>query len=439
MMDLFIYEETALLYLDKTAALERLKEKCSIYANTKQMRAAYNFVLVIDPAELAELNADFGNIVLNRISSATEVFQEVCFTAIQTLDLLPSVQYINQVLVHVRVSNIPDLPSYRLNYFDLWSCKAVKRLYKLKSKVCSISTVTQYTQAARYYCPISSCDGAMGHHYIRRHTPGASEFQTIRKDFMCMFCGFTLVEDVSCRLLADMIIVQLLPCEALERNEDIPTNIQSVTAFLRGDLVSDISIGKTYIVIATPTYKYQEATVFVALEVNNIFEETNQKHHLLTIPSTVQVLYNDRKSSAWSFVASLTYIFGGDITPPGTYFRLKLGMLLSLMESLQTSKKKGKLSKGLNLLAIGNDTAVIHRLLTYGSSFTRHHVHHTGMTSLFATVTKDNYGTGARVIDGGSLLLSSGGICTLGDLTYYKKDVRDRLLQGMYTDKYMIL
>ncbi|XP_070552416.1 minichromosome maintenance domain-containing protein 2-like [Ptychodera flava] len=436
-------KQAALMYLDKSGALQKLREKCLVYANSKQVHTVYNFVLTLNPMELAEINAEFCNLVLNQVSSAANIFQEVCFTAIQTLSLLPTVENSSQVLVHLRVNDIPNLPSYQLDPYDLWSCKADKRFYKFRGVVCSMSTITKYTQAARYYCPVSSCDGSSGHHYIRIHTTGASEFQTIRNDFVCMFCGSTLVEDVACRLLADKVVVQMLADKALKCCWKISSERvrhQSVTVVLRGDLASDVTIGGTYSVIGIPMYMYRQADISVTFEANNIIEVNNESQEFhqdytcdptACIPSSVQTLYNDRMSSSWSFVASLAYIFGSDITPAGSYFRLKLGMLLSLVQKPEICKKKTRESRGLNVLAVGSDTVILNRLLMHGASFASCHLHHTGNDSLFATVTKNTTGTGACTIDGGSLMLCRDGICTLGDLTYYKKDCRDSLLYAM--------
>ncbi|XP_006824403.2 minichromosome maintenance domain-containing protein 2-like, partial [Saccoglossus kowalevskii] len=324
---------------------------------------------------------------------------------------------------------------FTLNPADLWSCRADTRLYKFLGIICSISTVTQYTQAARYYCTVTTCDGYTGQHFIRMHTPGASEFQTIRNDFVCIFCGSTLVEDASCRLLSDKIIVQMLSYDALNSNG---CRHQAISVFLRGDLTSDIMIGKSYRVIGIPTYQHNESKISVAIEANNIYMDSkkleqicNQGNCSITMPSSVLTLYDDRKSSSWSFVASLAYIFGGDITPPGTYFRLKLGMLLSLVETPKNNKQKSKVSRCLHVLAIGCDTLVIHRLLTFGASFCKRNIQHSASTSLFTSVTKDNHGTGACTIDGGSLLLAKNGICSLGDLSHYRKDTREKLLHVM--------
>ena len=59
-----------------------------------------------------------------------------------------------------------------------------------------------FRKSARFYCKEEKCEGSEGNHFIRVHIPGARETQTIRPGFSCSFCGASLVEDISCRVLA---------------------------------------------------------------------------------------------------------------------------------------------------------------------------------------------------------------------------------------------
>lgn len=57
-------------------------------------------------------------------------------------------------------------------------------------------------------------------------------------------------------------------------------------------------------------------------------------------------------------------------------------------------------------------------------------VRHQASGEMFASLSKDQHGTGTANIHAGSALLASGGICMLGDLGCYKKDRLDAIQSG---------
>ena len=59
-----------------------------------------------------------------------------------------------------------------------------------------------YRKSARFVCPDEECEGSVGNKFIRLHTAGAREAQTIRSDFKCSFCCLPLEEDIASRVLA---------------------------------------------------------------------------------------------------------------------------------------------------------------------------------------------------------------------------------------------
>ena len=54
----------------------------------------------------------------------------------------------------------------------------------------------------------------------------------------------------------------------------------------------------------------------------------------------------------------------------------------------------------LDILAVGRESSILHRLLCYGASFSTRHIHHSATTShLTASVVTDKYGSASRFIE----------------------------------------
>ncbi|XP_035665336.1 minichromosome maintenance domain-containing protein 2-like [Branchiostoma floridae] len=391
-------EESAVEYLDRSGALQKLIQDCrtraEIESHQDKPSAVFRFVLTVDPMDLVNFDSTLGNLVLHYPLDAGRIFQDVVYLSIKALDLIPQVESRNQILVHLSIPTLPPLPSYSLHLRDL-SCQAVEqRYFQFEGIVSSMTNVIQYTQSARYQCPESGCVGSEPYTYIRLHTAGASESRTIRPDFQCHHCGNILEEDVSCRVLADKRVLYWIP--TIDR--------------CRGDIT-------------------------ISIEANSIVKQVVQPSPSVALPDSVTRLYQDRLGSPYSFAASLAFAFASSVSPPGTYHKLKLSMLLSLVSTQANNKmKETKDSGGLHVMAVGSDTLLLSRLLTYCAAMSSPCVHHTVDKHLFAKVTKDTHGTGTCSIDAGSLLLSHGGCCFLGDLGQVKRDVQSSLQGVMEKD-----
>ncbi|XP_066294840.1 minichromosome maintenance domain-containing protein 2-like [Branchiostoma lanceolatum] len=437
-------EESTVEYLDRSGALQILIQDCRTRAEIESRQdkpiAVFRFVLTVDPVDLVNFDSTLGNLVLHYPLDAGRIFQDVVYLSIKALDLIPQVESRNQILVHLSISTLPSLPSYSLNLRDL-SCQAVEqRYFQFEGIVSSMTNVIQYTQSARYQCPESGCVGSEPYTYIRLHTAGASESRTIRPDFECHYCGNILEEDVSCRVLADKRVVKMMDPAAIPGLSWSPgaegRRHQAVTVFLREELVQGIEMGAHYSVVGIPTIDRCRGDITMSIEANSIVKHVVQPSPSVALPDSVARLHQDRLGSPYSFAASLAFAFASSVSPPGTYHKLKLSMLLSLVSTHSNDKTKD--GGGLHVMAVGSDTLLLSRLLTYCTAISSRCVHHTVDKHLFAKVTKDTHGTGrfqrTCSIDAGSLLLSHGGCCFLGDVGQMKKDVQSSLQGVMEKD-----
>ncbi|RXM98307.1 MCM domain-containing protein 2 [Acipenser ruthenus] len=287
-----------------------------------------------------------------------------------------------KVNVVLKLTHLPPLPDYYLNLCDFPHGYDPKRYFMMEGLVMAMTPVTKYTQGARFLCTEDTCPYSSGFQYIRVHVPGATESATVRNDFTCTLCGSSLKEDVKFRVLGDKQLVEMIHTRAVDA--------------LRADLTS--------------SFRYQSTTVFL--------------RGPAFISDNFQSLLSVTACSPWRFSAILANIFGSHVVPPGMYNTLKLCLLLSLV---QTCGDEGEPGNFLDLLALTNDTLIVDRLLMYSLGIVARGTRHLASGEIFATVSKDEHGTGTANIQAGSALLATGGICFVGDLSSYKKDKLDLL------------
>ncbi|XP_075861366.1 minichromosome maintenance domain-containing protein 2 [Microcebus murinus] len=417
-------KEAALIYLDRSGGLQKFIDDCKYYNDSKQSYAVYRFNILINPSDVVELDAELGNHILHQPLKAAQVFQSVCFIAVKTLSLIGQLQTETQINIVLKLTHLPPLPSYGLNLCDFPLDYTSQRFYMMQGIVIAMTTVTKYTQGARFLCSDEACPLSEGFQYIRVHVPGATESATIRSDFLCNLCASSLQEDRKFRVLGDKQIVEIITTKALQAfqgySNNQPFRFQSLTIFLRDESVNKMSIGNEYKIIGIPTCVKTSQTV--CIEANSI-TFCNSK-----VPSEIsnnfRCLLSLTSSSCWKFTAVLANIFASQIVPPGTYNLLKLCLLMSLV---QTSDRKKELEDCLDILIITSDTLLVERLLNFSINLVPRGICHPVSAEIFPTLSRNKYGTGAVSIQAGSALLAKGGICFIGDLASHKKDKLEQL------------
>ncbi|XP_068756898.1 minichromosome maintenance domain-containing protein 2-like [Montipora capricornis] len=398
--------EVTFKWIRECGAFEQLRRQCEIYVADVSEKTVYRFVLEMDLMYLLEFNAELGNLAILDPLKAMNLIQQVCFITIHTLSWIPNLLP-SQVLSIVRFSSVP------LHKECLKSKKLARHsqphLLKISGIVSGMTAVTKYTQSARFYCPQSQCLGSSKHCYIRVHLAGKTEDVTVRKDFVCRYCGCSLIEDVTCRTLSDKCVVQVISHLTAAKKlwiNNIGKIFQSLSIYVRDELIKEVEIGKQYSFVVLPSCEasvhYQCTTVF---EANNI-EKISPTPLLLphNLPTKIAILYKDWRKSPWSFVASLAYCFGGYVTPPGAFFHIKMLMLMCLLllccsESSEEDEIVGH-SKNLNFLIISEDLLLVQRLLLYGASFAKRMIVYSPMSELFASCSRDPFGFDTCNING---------------------------------------
>lgn len=363
----------------------------------------------------------------------------VVYQIVTELKLLPGDITFPQISVIVRLISLPTLCRSNLIecYTDLSKWASSHGFVKLSGIVLGATAISSYTQSTRYVCPDEECEGHHGNQYIRVHITGASEAQTIRNDFSCTVCWRHLEEEKSCRHLSEKMVIDIVPSSVLSTNRPETYRSQAVPVYLRDELTRGIEIGECYQVIGLVRKDIKGDNIMLAMEANNI-KKSDSAIPCQTdrIPMSIKELYEGRKCSPWSFVLSLSFFFADQVCPPGTYLRLKMYILLSLVS--QRNHQKSKYSHPLHLLAVGDDTNLIHKLYLYGQKFTTRSCVHSSRDHMTGKVTCDKYESAPYYIEGGSFHMAKNGVCYLGNLNKYKKSVKEQIQTAIGQNKFTL-
>ncbi|XP_022067067.2 minichromosome maintenance domain-containing protein 2 [Acanthochromis polyacanthus] len=425
MADILSLKESVLVYLDRSGGLQKLTEDCKRFSDPQQTEAVYGFRITVNPTDIIEVDPILGDCVLHDPLRAIVLFQSVCFLAIKTLSLIEKIHTESQVNVILNFTHLPPFPEYTLDLCSFPRVYGPMRPVSMEGLVIAMTRVTKYTQGARFLCINDDCPCSAGFRHIRVHAPGATESATVRNDFCCMMCSSQLKEDVKFRVLGDKQLVELIHVKALDvlrGYQQSSLRYQSVTLFLRDELCNSMRIGRFYRVLGIPAHVHQSPNITWSVEANSV--QPWEPEYCHKVSGSFQELLEVTASSPWTFPAIVAHCFGLELTPPGLYNTLKLSLLLSLVQT-QTATKD--IFYNLDLLVATTDTFILDRLMTYSLSLACRGVRHQASGEIFASLSRDEHGTGTANIHAGSALLATGGICMLGDLGYYKKDRLDSI------------
>ncbi|XP_018529467.1 minichromosome maintenance domain-containing protein 2 isoform X2 [Lates calcarifer] len=425
MADILSLKESVVVYLDRSGGLQKLAEECRQFNDPQQIKAVYRFCISVNPSDMIEVDPVLGDCVLHDPLRATALFQSVCFLAIKTLSLVEQIHTESQVNVILKLTHLPPFPEYSLDLCGFPRGYGPMRPVSMEGLVIAMTRVTKYTQGALFLCINDDCPCSTGFHHIRVHAPGATESATVRNNFSCMICNSQLKEDVKFRVLGDKQLVELIHVKALDLlNAHQPSSLryQSVTLFLRDELCNSMRIGRLYRVLGIPAHVHQWPNITWSVEANNV--QPWEPDHPHKVSARFQELLKTTASSPWRFPAIVAHSFGSDMAPPGLYNTLKLGLLLSLVQTRAGAKDT---FHNLDLLVVTTDTLILDRLMAYSLSLASRGVRHQVTGEMFASLSRDEHGAGTANIHAGSALLATGGICMLGDLGCYKKDRLDSI------------
>ncbi|RDD45926.1 MCM domain-containing protein 2 [Trichoplax sp. H2] len=210
---------------------------------------------------------------------------------------------------------------------------------------------------------------------------------------------------------------------------------------LKDDLIKKITIGSSYrftgiIVNAISTFnkKLLLEPMFEAVQVCN--KTVSVPPRTLCDPySNIWKLQKEYNNSPWRLSAKLSLDFGVDVAPSGSYFLLKLGILLSIVASRSDHRWSKNISYSktkLHILTVGENSLAIERLFKLGSLLGERAVYKTTNTELIAdfSTTWHNHHN-HWVYGAGALALADSGICLMYDLNFQRKEDKEALWKVM--------
>uniref|UniRef100_A0A8D2IY54 Minichromosome maintenance domain containing 2 n=1 Tax=Varanus komodoensis TaxID=61221 RepID=A0A8D2IY54_VARKO len=281
-------KENALIYLDRSGGLQKFLNDCKLYNDSKENYAVLRFLISVNPSDITELDATLGNYILHEPVKATQIFQSACFTAVKKLSLIQQLQTEAQMNIVLKLTHLPSLPSYLCNLFKFPFDYTSQRFYMLEGIVVATTTITKYTQGARFVCSEETC----------QFSEGITGMVHLGHLFKNAFQGFS--------------------------SGKVHFRFQSFNVFLRDELCNKMKIGNRYKVIGIPVYMQSCSQVTVCLEITFCPSCISENFkHLLSLTS----------NSYWRFTAALANSFASQVLPPGIYNTLKLAILLSLVQT----------------------------------------------------------------------------------------------------------
>ncbi|XP_029384780.1 minichromosome maintenance domain-containing protein 2 [Echeneis naucrates] len=425
MADDLSLKESAVVYLDRSGGLQKLAEDCKQFKDPQHNEAVYRFCISVNPSDVIEVDPRLGHYILHQPKRATALFQSVCFLAMKTLSLVERIYTQNQVNVLLKLTHLPPFPEYTLDLCRFPCGYDHMRPVSMEGLVIAMTRVTKYTQGACFLCTDDDCPCSTGFQHIRVHALGATESATVRNDFSCMICNSQLKEDVKFRVLGDKQLVELIHVNALDvlkGYQQSSLRYQSVTVFLRDELCNSMRIGRLYRVLGIPAHVHQWPYITWSVEANSV--QLWEPEYPQKVSVSFQELLKATASFPWRFPAIVAHCFGLEIVPPGLYNALKLGLLLSLVQTRAEAKDAFDY---LDLLVVTTDTHILGRLMSYSLSLACRGVKHQASGEMFASLSRDEHGAGTANIHAGSALLATGGICMFQDLSCYKRDRLDSI------------
>ncbi|XP_067945236.1 minichromosome maintenance domain-containing protein 2-like [Watersipora subatra] len=334
----------------------------------------------------------------------------------KALKVLPDDVELSQIHIVLKLSGVPPLYGHLLDdqtslckfARDGVACVFICRLLELSSPI-------KYTQAACYFCPVKGCDGSYGFKYVRVHMPGAAEQCTTGDKFTCSVCKAQLIEGKSYRKLSDkrILIVSVRNQQGMKDDMELSRRLRVIC---RDEEAAEYSVGEELMVTGRLAYD-TAATKNLAIVVEASSVESMPLHEATLIKSPVNMQ---------SLPASISELYQESITPAGTFVKLKLALLLSVLAPY---------SQGLNILCTGQDTLLLNRLLHYFSCLIPGSVVHSCHSLLFGESREDKQSGSEYFISGGSCLLAHNSTCVIPDLSSIsKRDERHLLRDDLSSD-----
>ncbi|KAJ9597503.1 hypothetical protein L9F63_011628, partial [Diploptera punctata] len=402
------YKEHFLKYLDKSGDLPRIKEIAERYKKKIKKNNKHQMPLVIlleiDVVLLTEISGSFSRVLLSEPDTASCFIRDVVHCAASVLADIPHLQ-VQDLQLLLRLKCIPALPG-----LTKMGPVGPTGLVLLKGILVAHTRPFKYTRSAMFCCLVKHCS---------EEKQFRLEGDRIQSAPRCPQCKSEMRENCRARDTADRVLGLLVCPDALENSTSKHAiRHQSVLVCFQDELIADLKLGVRYDVSGV-----QQNLFFQAWNVRLWKSGIDTKVHHPGIPSlplppsicTLHSVLSYRcPHSPWSLVTALAAQMASDVYPTTALLHLKLGLLLSLAS-------QGKNQPPVPVLAVGPDTLAAHHVFMRGSYLAQRCIKVNSLSvcsSLEGLAHNDEQGY--TWLEAGALLLSSTGVCLLGDWTKFK-------------------
>ncbi|XP_070198242.1 minichromosome maintenance domain-containing protein 2-like isoform X2 [Littorina saxatilis] len=411
-------------YLKTGECTEQILQQCVPNERTQDF-SVLSIIIPVDLMLLADIDSEVANFIVRRPLEGTILFREVVHEILTIKGLVPDNADTSQLAVSLRIG-AATLPNLR------WACGQEARysgLVKVTGVVLGVTATATYTKSTKYTCPNEDCEGHHSNQYVRIHVPGASEMETVGRKFRCCVCCSGLKELKSQRSLSDKLLAEVIPVDDLEiMDAQTATGHrnQTVAVVIRDDLCSTVQLGQQYVIIGTQKVNFHGDSVTKMFEVT----DKNRDCTFQQLPLSMKRLFSSWSGTAFVFPYLIAFRFADQVCPANCFFKLKLQLLISLVLTSEVP--------AMHVLAVCTETQLAQRLMDYASRLMTRTTTHTSLHVLGVKATASLYPWAPYFLQAGSLVLSSGGVCKVGDLRAMKKSPRLELQTALTESKVQV-
>ena len=377
----------------------------------------FHFTPTINVIFMVDISPQLGVMVQTNPARFRKLLQGVIFQHAMCLESEEIVKQ-SQVVVRPIITGLAHCYEHQIDSASwLVGLPHGESYRSMRVTIVAVSEKVKYVSSTSYVCPSVECEGDREEMlFVKVFSP--VEGRQTRQD--CYNCGGQLDEQFSKRDVSEVVT-------ALVEEEKSKLVLEAV---LREEEALQLSLGGKFIIVFRLVHMRKgKSQTTRLLEVVSIHPLLSGPGRLLLLsgdvhlPLALHQLYKDRLESPWSFVLSLAFLLGGAVIPRGTFFKLKLGFLLSLV--CGHHDQPGDVG-GLHILAAGQDSVFTPRLMRECLGLAATSVVYTTSCSLVGTVSKGQVNC---YLEAGQLHMAKEGVLYMGDLATQKQSLRDQMIR----------
>lgn len=392
-----------------------VKEGCSMFMYKHGLNYKDEIIRLEIPIKallLVNENPYLGDLALHSPIEAGYILKAEVYNMIITNKYLPRDFLDENLIIVPRYSGFPLNFEYKVTGNN-FAQESGKRYYRMTAILTMVSKSYDYTQCAQFTCVNEDCSSfKYDKKHVKVHTPGVTEWDLTKPKFRCFVCECYLQEDIKKRKLGKKVSGAMICASEITLGFD-KSHEHVVQVCFRDELVDLLELGQAYYVVGIPLLNKKEKTR--VLEVNNLIKIPATVARPLLPTNQIFQMVAALKTTPWSSCLNLAYCFATDITSPGFLFKVKLGLLLSLVGVQEDDYNNA------SLLVIGYESVKVKRLFKYAATFCNRRVYHTTNANIAGTANKDG-----SMLEIGSFELATGGVCVV-DFNALTKPAKETL------------